>query len=217
VIAEALWVANGSQGPKYTGRTLRARLRTIMTPWMNEGFFADAVVLVEGEDDRAVVLAMAQYMDRDLEADGVSVIPCMGKSNLDRPYLIFTRLGIPTFLLWDSDKEGKDADPARNRYLLRLLGQKEEDWPNQVHRHFACFEQEAGRCIREQIGPGLFDELLTEAQRSLGVAKEKDALKNPTVLETVIEQAAAKGRRSETLETIVENIAAMVREGNEQS
>ena len=30
-----------------------------MTPWMGEGFFADVVVLVEGEDDRAAILGYA--------------------------------------------------------------------------------------------------------------------------------------------------------------
>jgi hypothetical protein len=207
--AEELWEANGKPGPKWTGATLRPRLRAIMTPWMNEGFFADAVVLVEGEDDRAAVLAMAQHMDHDLEAEGISVIPCMGKCNLDRPYLIFTGLGIPTFVLWDSDKDGKDADRTRNWYLLRLLGQKEEDWPNQVHREFGCFEQDAGTCLRQEIGPALFDKLLTDTQESLGMAKKKDALKNPMVLETVIKLAAAMGGSSETLETIVDNVLAL--------
>ena len=56
-VAEELWRANGSQGEKYTAETLLPRLRSIMTPWVNEGFFADTVVLVEGEDDRAAILA----------------------------------------------------------------------------------------------------------------------------------------------------------------
>jgi hypothetical protein len=133
----------------------------------------------------------------------------MGKCNLDRPYLIFTGLGIPTFVLWDSDKDGKDADRTRNWYLLRLLGQKEEDWPNQVHREFGCFEQDAGTCLRQEIGPALFDKLLTDTQESLGMAKKKDALKNPMVLETVIKLAAAMGGSSETLETIVDNVLAL--------
>ena len=51
-VAEEIWVAGGSQGSKYTADTLRPRLQAVMTPWVNEGFFADVAVLVEGEDDR---------------------------------------------------------------------------------------------------------------------------------------------------------------------
>ena len=50
-VAEELWNVNGQHGARFTGDTLRARLQAIMTPWMNEGFFADVAVLVEGEDD----------------------------------------------------------------------------------------------------------------------------------------------------------------------
>lgn len=50
-VAEELWIAHNNKETKYTGESLRPRLQAIMTPWMNEGFFADIVVLVEGEDE----------------------------------------------------------------------------------------------------------------------------------------------------------------------
>lgn len=73
----------------YTAQTLEPRLKTLMTPWMNEGFFADVAVFVEGEEDRAAVLGIANAMDYDLESEGISVIPCMGKNNLCKPIAIF--------------------------------------------------------------------------------------------------------------------------------
>jgi predicted ATP-dependent endonuclease of OLD family len=53
-----------------------------MTPWTNEGFFANVVVLVEGEDDRAAILGMAKAMGYEFESMDIAVIPCMGKKNL---------------------------------------------------------------------------------------------------------------------------------------
>src|SRR5262249_11088176 len=47
-IAEKLWEMDGKQGVPYTAINLGPRLHAIMTPVLNEGFFADAVVLVEG-------------------------------------------------------------------------------------------------------------------------------------------------------------------------
>ena len=83
--------------------TIKPRVSTLMTPWMNEGFFADVVVLVEGEDDRAAILGAAQAKGIHLESDGFAVIPCGGKASLDRPAAIFQGLGIAIYLLWDAD------------------------------------------------------------------------------------------------------------------
>jgi hypothetical protein len=102
-VAEKAWQADGSRGEKYTGATLINRLHSIITPLINEGFFADAVVLVEGEDDYAAVMGTALAMNKDLESIGVSVIPVNGKRSMDRPAIIFQEFGIPVFILWDSD------------------------------------------------------------------------------------------------------------------
>jgi putative ATP-dependent endonuclease of the OLD family len=96
-----------------------------MTPWMSEGFFADVAVLVEGEDDRAAILGAARVLGKDPESDGIAIIPCGGKTNLDRPAAIFRELGIPVYVVWDSDHGSDDARPEYNHLLLRLLGQPE--------------------------------------------------------------------------------------------
>ena len=88
-VAEKVWEADGSKGDKYKGATLVNRLHSIITPVVNEGFFADVVVLVEGEDDYAAVMGAARAMNKDLESLGVSVIPVNGKRSMDRPAIIF--------------------------------------------------------------------------------------------------------------------------------
>ena len=90
-----------------------------MTPWMSEGFFADVAVLVEGEDDRAAILGAAKAKGTELESNGFSIIPCGGKTSIDRPATIFRQLGIPVYLIWDADKEANDAKPEDNHRLLR--------------------------------------------------------------------------------------------------
>ena len=69
-VAAELGKAAGPAGAKFTAETLRGRLQTLMTPWMNEGFFADTVVLVEGEDDRAAVVGVAASMGHDFDSSG---------------------------------------------------------------------------------------------------------------------------------------------------
>ena len=181
-----------------------------MTPWMSEGFFADVVVLVEGEDDRAAIIAAAASMEHNLESEGISVIPCMGKNNLDRPAAIFQKLDIPTYVVWDGDEGNKDASPEENRYLLRLLGQDEQDWPpTTVQDRFACFQKDLETTLSEEIGTERFDQLLHEVQERLAISRKDQALKNPMAIREVIDAAKRKGESSATLEGIVMKILAL--------
>jgi predicted ATP-dependent endonuclease of OLD family len=120
-IAAIIETADGKAPGTYSGVTLRPRLQTLMTPWMNEGFFAGVAVLVEGEDDRAAILGVARSKDYDFDSMEISVIPCMGKNNLDRPAAIFRQLQIPVYVVWDGDDGDKDAKPEDNHRLLRLM------------------------------------------------------------------------------------------------
>ncbi len=208
-VAEELWVASGKQGEKYTADTLRPRLQAVLTPWVNEGFFADVAVLVEGEDDRAAILGAAKSMGYDFDSSGIAIIPCVGKSNLDRPLVIFRQFRIPTYLVWDSDYGEKDAKPDSNHYLLRLLAQAKEDWPNQVMENCACFKVKLEQTLSDEIGKEPFGQFVSEAQSELGISKRSHALKNPIALERVIAKAANNGKTSPTLKSIVEKIVAL--------
>lgn len=211
-VAETIWEADGKPSQQYTGETLLPRLQTIMTPWMSEGFFAEIVVLVEGEDDRAAILGVATAMGYDLESNGISVIPCIGKSSLDRPATLFRHLGIPVYVVWDSDKGEKKAKPEDNHRLLRLMGQPAEDWPCQVSEQFACFECDLERTLQDEIGNAEFEQWLQECQESFCIPERRHAIKNPVVVAEVIRIAQQHGRSSVTLENIVNKILAMKRE-----
>ncbi len=172
-IAEILWEADGESGSKYTGATLAPRLKAIMTLWMSEGFFAEVAVLVEGEDDRAAILGAARVKGIDLETAGISVIPCGGKTSMDRPAAIFKRLGIPIFLVWDGDKGKKNSDPRDNHRLLRLMGKPAEDWPAQVAEQFTCFEVDLETTLCSEIGEDVFERHLNGCQTELCFPKKE--------------------------------------------
>lgn len=208
-IAEDVWKADGSPTTKYTGATLLPRLQSIMTPWMSEGFFADVAVLVEGEDDRAAILGIAKSKDHELESKGFAVIPCGGKTSMDRPAAIFKSLGIPIYLIWDGDEGGKDAKPADNHRLLRLLGETVEDWPSGVTTARACFKKNLEETLRSEIGEADFDKWLANCQTQFGIPKKEHAMKNPFVIKTIIESARTANKTSPTLEAIVERLLAI--------
>jgi predicted ATP-dependent endonuclease of OLD family len=206
VIAEKIWEANGKQGEKYTGDSLIPRLVTIMNPWMNEGFFSDAVVLVEGEDDRAALIGTASYMGYDLERLGYSVIPCSGKTNIDRPATIFRELNIPVYLLWDGDKGDGKAKPEDNHRLLRLLGQPISDWPCAIEYTYSCFEKNLEETLKDEIGEALFERCLLDCQNEYNITEKKHALKNPHVITGIIKRASEQDKPSVVLKNIIEKI-----------
>ena len=209
MVADELWQAKGSPSGRYTAETLRPRLQAIMTPWMSEGFFADVVVLVEGEDDRAAILGVAKSKKCDFDSLGITVIPCFGKTNLDRPLVIFRQLSVPVYVVWDGDFSENSATPEGNHYLLRLLDRPEEDWPDFVGSTCACFKVKLEKTLEDEIGRDLFDQLLSEAQMELGIAKRNQALKNWAVIQQVIENAFLRRKTSNSLDKIVDNIMAL--------
>jgi len=207
-VAKIIEKADNKAEGTYTGETLSPRLRTLMTPWMNEGFFADVAVLVEGEEDRALTLGVAKAMGHDLESIGISIIPCMGKNNLDKATAIFRNLQIKTYTIWDSDYEGKDAKAEDNYRLLRLMGEPLEDWPEKVTEKFACFKKKMTSTLCDEIGQDFYDRTVGACCERLGL-KKTYACKNPTVIEEIIREAQNKNKRSETLSKVITQIITL--------
>lgn len=204
-VACELQQSQSQTNASFTSETLRPRLQVLMTPWMNEGFFADIVVLVEGESDRAAILGVAQWMDSKFDSLGVTVIPCNGKRNLDRPLVIFRHLGIPIYIVWDRDN---NSDSKENNHLLRLLDANKQCSSSYIGSKYAYFEDNLETTLSNEIGVCLFNQLLEEGKKKFGMNKEQ-ALKNPAVVQHIIENAAFKGKISKSVKCIVEKIVSL--------
>ena len=72
----------------------------------SEGFFGDAVVLVEGDTDKSVIEALAEKLGLSLDSRGISVLDMAGKSGLRIPYAMFAALEIPAYVVADGDALG---------------------------------------------------------------------------------------------------------------
>ena len=206
-VAKHLQEATASQ-VDFSAESLRARLQTIMTPMVNEGFFADTAVLVEGDTDRAAITGAARAMDIDLDAEGIAVIPCNGKANLDRPLVIFRRLGIPTYVVWDSDQGEPNSKPETNRLLLRLLKMDEADWPHHVNDTSACFVATIEKTLKEEIGPETYERYEAEAREFYDLPNSQQR-KNALAFQRIVEASFRDGPGSPTLKAIVEKITQL--------
>lgn len=204
-VAEELWSISDREGVKYTADTLRPRMQVLLTPWMNEGFFADVVVLVEGEGDRSALLAVAELEGYDMESMGICVVPCGGKRSLDRPTVVFRELGIPTYVIWDNDNGNRGARPEDNTHLLRLVNAEEQDWPAGVWDTHAALDGNLEQVLSREISEEAFEALLSDRRDEFGMKGDR-ARKNSFILSSIIRDANAKGLRSRTLSDIVNKI-----------
>lgn len=207
-VARKLWSICGNGRPEFTAESLLPRLQTIMTPWMNEGFFAKLVVLVEGEDDAAAVRGTADHRALDLDALDIAVIPCGGKNNLDRPALIFKMLDIPTYVIWDSDKNlpPEKAMPKTNRNLLKLFGANEEDFPHKIEATYACFGDKLETTLNDELGHVTVATAVSEIVAEFHGVHEQDCLKRPMLFTKLLEKAALKGHFCKSLNLVLDKI-----------
>jgi predicted ATP-dependent endonuclease of OLD family len=191
----------------YQSMGTAARLQTLMTPWTNEGFFAEKVVLVEGESDRAAILGQAVLMGYDFESKDIAIIPCSGKTNLLKAAAIFRQYRIPVYVVWDSDMGKPDPKIEVNRSIMRFFGYEPEDYAHRVEECFACFGKDLEANLKEEISEELYNRLCKDCGQEFGFLGRDDALKNPLVMEKVLRRAKKEfGRESHTLKQIVEKI-----------
>ena len=125
------------QIPKKIAITLRRTL--------SEAVFAHSVILVEGWTDAAMLEGVA---DREggFDAMGVAVIEVGGKMNIPVPWGILEELNIPSFVVFDADRNGvkysnTNSSIRWNRSFLSLFDAPEEDWPaTKICSRYAVFE-----------------------------------------------------------------------------
>lgn len=206
-IARRLETIHAVPDGNFNGESVRARLH-VLHQEVAEGFFADLAVLVEGPGDKAALLATAGMLGIDLEGLGVAILPIGGKTQIDRPALIFEALGIPTFVLWDCDN-GEAAEC--NRALLRMCGVPGEQLVDAVHKiepRFACFEDKLETILEAEIAD--LEAHINAVREAFGIQKKAQVLKSEFAMREVLNRAGQAGQRSATVENVVQAIAALM-------
>lgn len=132
---------------------VRRRMDSACVEKLPEALFAEAVVLVEGTTEQAIIEGCAERDGTPLAIDGIVAVEVGGKGGLLLPHSVLTLFGIPCYVIFDGDegidqrmrqRATKDNDPIKlekdvlaaveknrkdNRQMLRFLAEAEEDWP----------------------------------------------------------------------------------------
>lgn len=197
-------------GIKATEEGMREQYSHAFNPMINEGFFADKVVIVEGPSEQYSLPIYAHCLNYDLDRKNVSVVDCDGKGQMDRLLRVFNGFKIPTYLWFDGDKNSKDKKvTGKTLELLELMEDpiaKIEDVKTKVSKRYAVLE-----CtLEEQISRELKDyqELCNQADDTLGPSGKplKHRFIAKQLEKRVLEGNPANEVLPKTIIDIVENI-----------
>ena len=204
---------NDYQSKEYTKDNLTPLLSSLQSPWINEGFFAKCIVLVEGYSDRAAILATSEVLDQSLEKNGYAVIPYFGIDHLSKVAIIFKELKIPIYSIWDNDVS-KDKDERkrnavidRNKKLLKLFDAKSiVNYPIVIEEKYAVLEDNLETTLEKDIGSDSYNNGLEICRVEYNL-KISDVKKNPVVIRTMLEDLPKSGKNlPKTLEKIIVKI-----------
>lgn len=190
--------------------SLKARLHTLDEA-VNEGFFANAVVLVEGVGDRAALIAVSTAQGINLASKGIAIVSVDGKTNIDRPLAIFSLLGIPTYAIFDCDNDKTPAEQKipQNIAIQRISGETDPvEIRSFVGQKFASFETNLNVTMEAELG--------AEYANQVGLAgykyglDAKRVIKNPVSYSNVVTGCLAAGGTCVTLNQVIASIVALV-------
>lgn len=214
--AERLAVIAERPKEEFSRESFKAHATSVMSTEVSEGFFAAAVVVVEGASDAAALQKVQEITRRGWDARGIAVVAAGGKENIDRPVVIFAGLGLPVYFVFDGDEsatEGRKRAQAarRNGRYLRLAGADVVDFPpTQVNDSWAVFGDELETEMKIALGDEVFIALRAEAAENLGYTKESQVLKSPEGMAQFIQRVYDAGKSLPLLEDLVAKVSAIV-------
>ncbi len=206
-------VSEASGGAILRPEGVLLRVHQALQPSLGEMFFTNRLVLVEGLEDVAYLMTYISLMEKikDFRRLGCHIIATQGKSALVQPLAISRVIGIPTYVIFDSDADKPDKHGSRtkherdNRALLALLDHpNEEAMPTKTVSGpgFTMWHSDIGSVVESEIGSDewrFFQQRVDEKYGNIGRAR-KHALHIGDCLTT----AWLDGRRSPALERVCE-------------
>ena len=158
------------KGVDATEEGIREQYSHAFNPMVNEGFFADKVVIVEGPSEQYALPIYADAVGYNLDRKNISVVHSDGKGQMDRLFRVFNGFEIPTYLWFDGDKDHKDKDVRdKTLELLELLDdsvEKIEDIETKVSDKYAMLEYNLEETLKDELED--YKKLIQQAVETLG-------------------------------------------------
>ncbi len=176
---------------------------------VNEAFFAQNVIIVEGADDKAVIEAFLKKNNLDCIKYGIPIIDAEGKSNISKIYAVLSSFNINTFTIFDcdgheTDMSKKEKHKEQNKILFNLFNyDNKEDFPSSalIENEFACYPFNLEKQIINDIPSYNFED-----RRNAISGQKLLNCKSPVVYEEILKEIEEHKLTCKTLDLIVEKI-----------
>ncbi|MCK4540559.1 ATP-dependent endonuclease [Candidatus Parcubacteria bacterium] len=202
-----------------------AKLYSSLNPIVNEIFFCNKLILVEGIEDVAYLSAYLMLNNNftDFRKFGCHIVPMGGKFQIAKPLAIAQLLNISTYVVCDADtdkdeipdKEKRESEVAQhkknNKAILHLFGyDKLNEWPTDtiVENNLTMWNSDLTLIIKEEIGKDwekYFKKSCDYYDNSGNLGK------NPLAIAHALRLAWIDGHKSPSLMALVENIISFAK------
>ncbi len=196
-----------------TSAGMRAKISQSLQPHLNEMFFCQHPVFVEGLEDIAFITAALHlygYWD-EFHSLGCHLVTANGKNHLIHPVAISNQLSIPYFLIFDCDKDCREEDRSKhepeNRTLMSLVGGPTDNaFPESGFSNDSCraWEKDMGSSVEPDFEATDLQEFKDAARAACGQAKSLK--KNSMFIAEWLTCAQEAGKESGTLRSLCEAI-----------
>jgi putative ATP-dependent endonuclease of the OLD family len=208
-----------------TPTSLMVKMEQIMQPAQRELFFAGLAVLVEGTEDMAFLathMSLSGKWDK-FRLHGCHFVACDGKTNMSRPLAIALRLGIPTFVVFDSDnnltRQNEVDRNTRDNVCLFVLSQLCGRSSDEIDvrdvavirdspvlsgdtvwgEHSIMWSPKIGDVVRSDFGEKVWNEAEKQAKTDYKLGEGVNQ-KNSFLIAATLEVLDKQSKRSEQLE-----------------
>jgi hypothetical protein len=225
-ISGCLAVARGEAAAKAAGTMLK--VQQALQPALNEIFFTNVLLLVEGVEDVAYITTYLTLTDRwdEFRKFGCHLVPAGGKSSIAQPLAIAQHLKIPTLVIFDSDghsckaaegdteqqtKKKNDIRPKHekdNVAILKLCGAPHGDaFPATAlwHEHVVMWHSEIGLVVADDFGSDEWAKIANQVRAKHGI-DVSDINKNSLYIGYRLTEAWEQNKKSPTLEKLCKTI-----------
>lgn len=114
-------VAQGAPAERVTAESILPFYRSATTSEILEGFFAKAVVLVEGQTERLALPILLSKCGLDHTKEGIALLPVYGKGSFAKWRRLFVAYDIPAYIIFDNDARD-DAAGTKRKDALSSVG-----------------------------------------------------------------------------------------------
>lgn len=191
----------------FTPDSIAARLEANLETRILEGLFANACVIVEGDEDEALLRAACRLAEIDLDERGVAVIQARGKLSMPLVLGFLKQAGVPCYPVFDLDRQKEEPKQGRvaEQAIVRLLRGEDVDLSgSEAKSDMAYWEHNLGLCVSAEMGHS-YEGLLTETSQELGYVP-KHGKKVAPVLSAVLARAKDAGLSSHSLQRLVDRV-----------